>query len=85
VVSTPPQTVTSLQWAVLPGRCGAATLPVLGFDQFATLDVSPSGRAQLDVEIPLALPQTGQYHVNVYSGGNQLDHVITCATLRRGG
>lgn len=83
VVSTPVQEPTSLRWAVLPGRCGAGSLPLLGFDQFPPLDVGSNGRGQLDVEIPLALPQSGSYHVNVYHRGTQLDNVLTCATLRR--
>jgi hypothetical protein len=83
VVSTPVQEPTSLRWAVLSGRCGAGSLPLLGFDQFAPLDVGSNGRGQLDVEIPLPLPQSGSYHVNVYLGGTQLDNVLTCATLRR--
>lgn len=83
VVQTAVQEMTSLRWAVLPGRCGAGSLPLLGFDQFPPLDISSSGRGQLEVEIPLPLPTSGAYHVNVYYGGTQLDHVLTCATLRR--
>lgn len=83
VVQTAVQEATSLRWAVLPGRCGAGSLPLLGFDQFPPLDITSSGRGQLDVEIPLPLPTSGVYHVNVYYGGTQLDHVLTCATLRR--
>jgi hypothetical protein len=83
VVSTALQEPTSLRWALLPDRCGAGSLPLLGFEQFPPLDVSSSGRGQLEVDIPLPLPQSGSYHVNVYSGGVQLDNVLTCATLRR--
>jgi len=83
VVSTPVQEPSSLRWAVLPGRCGAGSVPLLGFDQFPPLDVGSNGRGQLDVEIPLALPQSGSYHVNVYHRGTQLENVLTCATLRR--
>jgi hypothetical protein len=83
VVSTAVRETTSLRWAVLPGRCGAGSLPLLGFDQFAPLDITSSGRGQLEVEIPLALPESGTYHVNVYHRGTQLENVVTCATLRR--
>jgi hypothetical protein len=82
-VSTAIQQPTSLRWALLPGQCGAGSLPLLGFEQFPPLDVTSSGRAHLEVELPLPLPQSGNYHVNVYSGGVQLDDVLTCATLRR--
>ena len=84
VVATAVQEAASLPWAVLPGRCGAGSLPILGFDQFPPLDISSSGRGQLEVDIPLPLPQSGSYHVNVYYGGTQIDNVVTCANLRRG-
>ena len=83
VVSASLKEPTSLRWALHPGRCGAASLPLLGYDQFAPLEVSSSGRGQLDVDLPLELPQTGSYHVNVYFGGTDLDDVLTCANLRR--
>lgn len=74
----------ALRWALLSGRCGAATIPLLGHEQFPPLEMSSGGRGQLDVEIPIALPQSGSYHVNVYFGGMELDDVVTCANLRRG-
>lgn len=83
-VSTALQEPTTLRWAILPGRCGAGSLPLLSFEQFPALDISSSGRGQVEIDLPLELPQSGAYHVNVYMGGNQLNHVLTCATLRRG-
>lgn len=82
-VSTQLQEPTSLRWAVLPGRCGTGSLPLLGFEQFPPLDVTSSGRGQMEVDISIPLPQSGTYHVNVYSGGTELENVLTCANLRR--
>jgi hypothetical protein len=71
------------QWALLPGRCGTGSLPVTGIENFPVIEVSSNGRASLDSELALALPESGEYHVNVYLGGQQLDNVITCANLKR--
>ena len=71
------------QWALLEGRCGTGSLPVIAIDNFPTIEVGSNGRAQLDTEIALGVPPTGEYHINVYVGGQQLDNVITCANLKR--
>lgn len=73
----------TVQWALLAGRCGSGSLPVLPIENFPIMEVGSNGRAQLDEELALELPQTGEYHVNVYLGGQQLDNVITCANLKR--
>lgn len=85
VVTTSVQDAAALRWAVLPGRCGSATIPLLGHEQFPPLEMGSMGRGQIEIELPLELPQSGNYHVNVYSGGRELEHVVTCANLRRGG
>jgi hypothetical protein len=84
-VSVPSQGAASYRWAVLPDRCGAGSLPLIGFDQFPLIDVSTNGRGQVDADLPLELTANGTYHVNVYDGGQQLDNVVTCANLRFGG
>lgn len=71
------------QWALLEGRCGTGSLPVIAIDNFPTIEVGSNGRAQLDTEIALGVPASGEYHINVYVGGQQLDNVITCANLKR--
>jgi hypothetical protein len=71
------------QWGLLPGRCGAGSLPVHAIENFPVIDVSSNGRAQLDDEVALSLPTSGEYHVNIYLGGQNLENVITCANLRK--
>jgi hypothetical protein len=83
VVATSLPEPGALRWALLPGRCGAATIALLGHEQFPPLDMSSSGRGQLEADLPLELPQSGSYHVNVYFGGTDLDDVVTCSNLRR--
>jgi hypothetical protein len=84
-VSTPIQSSGVLQWAMHTGRCGSGTLPIVGIERFPVIEVGTSGRGELDAEMPLSLPETGRFHVNVYVGGQQLNNVLTCANLRREG
>ncbi|HMN10317.1 MAG TPA: hypothetical protein PKC83_16190 [Gemmatimonadaceae bacterium] len=73
----------TVQWALVPGRCGSGGLPALPIDNFPMIEVGSDGRAQLDTELSLSLPESGEYHVNVYSGGQELSNVITCANLKK--
>jgi hypothetical protein len=82
VVAVPTNNTSQLRWALLPGRCGSGSLPLIGFDQFPLLEVSTNGRAELQTDLPLDLSVNGTYHVNAYLGGSQLDNVVTCANLR---
>jgi hypothetical protein len=69
-------------WALVSGRCGSPAIPLLSVNQFPDISMS-NGRGQVDAEVPLALPTSGAYHVDVYwsNGGDQAD-VMTCANLR---
>jgi len=82
-VSTPIQNSTTLQWAIHTNRCGSGTLPIVGVERFQVIEVGTSGRGELDVVMPLSLPESGTFHVNVFLGGQQLNHVLTCGNLRR--
>lgn len=75
---------SDLKWAIVPGRCGSSMMPIAPVDQFPTIEVSANGRGELDRVLPLTLPATGQYHVNVYRGGfGYLENVLTCGNLSR--
>lgn len=82
VVALPVTSNTQYRWAVLPDRCGTGQLPLIGYEQFPLIDLSTNGRGELDVDLPLELEANSSYHVNVYSGGQQLDNVVTCANLK---
>lgn len=70
-----------LSWAIVPGRCGSGGVPVMPSAQFPPLELSNNGRGDVKVDdMPLALPQ-GNYHVNVYRGGDNLTNVIACSNL----
>lgn len=82
---TAPVQSQSLRWAILPGPCGANTLPLIGFEAFPVIEVGATGRGSLDADLPIALPSQGEYHVNVYFQGQQISDVMTCGALRLAG
>ena len=71
----------TVQWALVSGRCGSGAIPVAPLENFPVIEVGSNGRAQLDDELALQLPSSGDYHVNVYLGGQNLDQVFTCAII----
>ena len=84
-VSTPLSNAASLNWAILPGRCGTGSLPLVGVERFPLIEVGNNGRGQLEGDMSLELPTSGTYHVNIYWGsGQQISDVMTCANLRKG-
>lgn len=80
-LSTHLNNAESLQWAVVPGRCGSNMLPIVALTRFPQIEVGPNGRADLDFEIALAMPATGNFHVNVYFRGTTIQNVLTCGNL----
>jgi hypothetical protein len=72
-----------LNWAILPGRCGSGSLPVMPISNFPELTVGGDGRAQVSVELPFEFPKSGDYHINIYHERQQtLDQVVACGNLR---
>ena len=69
-------------WALVSGRCGSPAIPLLSINQFPDISMN-KGRGQVDGEVPLALPTSGTYHVDVYwSNGQDQADVMTCANLK---
>jgi hypothetical protein len=81
-VSVPTSGATQYRWALLPDRCGTGELPLIGFEQFPIIDIGSNGRGQIEADLPLELSANSTYHVNVYSSGQQLDNVVTCANMK---
>ena len=73
----------NLNWAILPGRCGAGSLPILPISNFPELAIGGDGRAQTNVVLPFDFPTRGDYHINIYHERQQtLDQVVACGNLR---
>jgi hypothetical protein len=72
-----------LNWAILPGRCGSGSVPVLPISNFPELQIGGDGRAQVNVTLPFEFPGRGDYHINIYHERQQtLDQVIACGNMR---
>lgn len=82
-LSTRSNEAVSLQWAVLPGACGSNVLPLVGVHRFPVIQVGPNGRADLNLEFALTIPEAGEFHVNVYQGGTSYYDILTCGNLKR--
>lgn len=83
-VSTDVRNASQMLWAIVPGRCGSGSMPIAGVQTFPVIEIGNNGRGELDMEIPITLPTTGTYHVNVYNGGSQLNNVVSCGNLTVG-
>lgn len=83
-VSTDVRNASQMQWALVSGRCGSGALPVVGLQRFPIIEIGGNSRGELDMEMPLTLPTSGSYHVNIYNGGTQLNNVVSCANLSMG-
>jgi hypothetical protein len=81
-LSAASETSQYLHWAIVAGRCGSPAIPLLSVNQFPDISMS-NGRGQLNAEVPLELPTSGTYHVDVFwSNGQDQADVMTCANLR---
>jgi hypothetical protein len=73
--------LTNLTWGIHPGNCASGNPPLV---PPGDITLSVNGRGTVDSDVAFALPQSGNYHINVFRGnGTQLSDVITCANLRR--
>jgi hypothetical protein len=79
-------TERSLAWAILPGSCGNPALPVVPMSNFPELNIAGGGRAQVTTSLPISLPTSGSYHIDIYRdrrGGTE--SLVACGNLRYAG
>ena len=72
-----------LSWALVAGNCGMAALPLIPMANFPSLNVGSGGRAQVTATLPIDLPQSGTYHVDIYKdrSGNAVS-LVGCGNFR---
>ena len=76
-------TERDLNWAILAGSCGTAALPLIPMANFPELNVGGGGRAQVNAVIPLELPQTGTYHIDIYKDRRgSAESLVGCGNLK---
>lgn len=81
MVNSPVQNM-GLRWAIHPGTCGSASLPLMAFDQFPFIEIGSNGRGELSTELPLTFPQSA-VHLNLYLNSSaDMSNVVACANLR---
>jgi hypothetical protein len=72
-----------LSWAIIAGSCGSPSLPIVPMSNFPELNIGTGGRTQVNGTIPVELPTTGQYHVDIYRSRQQsVDALVACGTLK---
>ncbi len=72
-----------LNWAIIAGNCGMAALPLIPLSNFPELNIGSGGRAQVTATLPIDLPTTGAYHIDIYrdrSGGAA--SLVGCGNLK---
>jgi hypothetical protein len=72
-----------LNWAIVTGSCGMAALPLIPISNFPELHIGSGGRAQVTVTLPIDLPASGTYHIDIYKDrtGNAAG-LVGCGNLR---
>jgi hypothetical protein len=72
-----------LSWAILYGRCGSASLPVISKSNFPELDVRGGGIAKVSVSLALEFPTSGSYHIEVYKDRtSENDSIVACGDMK---
>ena len=75
-----------LSWAILPGSCGTGSLPVLPMANFPEINVGGGGRGQVTAQIPLDLPMSGSYHIDIYRDRRaSMDNLVACGNMKFAG
>jgi hypothetical protein len=68
-------------WHVHLGRCGSDQGILGPADAYKPLKVEGNGRAVSDALLPIPLPKTGNYFVNVHASARNLKTIVACGNL----
>lgn len=72
-----------LNWALIAGSCGMAALPLIPLANFPSLNVGSGGRAQVTATLPIELPASGTFHVDVYKDrSGDPSSLVGCGNFR---
>jgi CHRD domain-containing protein len=68
-------------WHVHLGQCGSNG-PIVGpATSYHSLKVGGDGKATGTADLPVAMPSTGQYYINVHASANNMGTIIACGNL----
>ena len=68
-------------WHVHRGQCGNDQGIVGPADRYEVLEVDGDGEASKSATLPIALPRTGNYMVNVHASPENMGTIISCGNL----
>jgi hypothetical protein len=68
-------------WHVHQGQCGGNGAILGPADTYGVLEVGKDGQASRSVTVPLPMPRSGAYMVDVHAAANNLRTIISCGNL----
>ncbi|HEY3011757.1 MAG TPA: hypothetical protein VGJ36_03340 [Gemmatimonadales bacterium] len=68
-------------WHVHRGKCGSDQGILGPADGYKPLKVESNGRASADAVIPVPLPKSGDFSVNVHASSRNLATIVACGNL----
>jgi hypothetical protein len=68
-------------WHVHQGQCGSNG-PIVGpATSYRSLEVNGDGKATATADLPVAMPMSGQYYINVHASASNMATIIACGNL----
>jgi hypothetical protein len=68
-------------WHVHQGECGSDRGVLGPADRYGILEVNNEGRASRTITLPIGLPATGMYMVNVHASAENPGTIVACGNL----
>jgi hypothetical protein len=68
-------------WHIHRGQCGHDQGVLGPSDAYKPLKVESNGRASSTADVPLVLPKTGDYSVNVHASARNMSTIVACGNL----
>ncbi len=68
-------------WHIHEGQCGSNGGILGPPNAYQALDIGGNGRAASTADLPLPLPASGQYYINVHASPNNMGTIIACGNL----
>lgn len=68
-------------WHVHRGHCGTDQGILGPAERYGILEVGGDGKASREVTLPVALPRSGSYMVNVHASPQNLGTIVACGNL----
>jgi hypothetical protein len=67
-------------WHIHTGKCGPGGVYGPG-SAYTPIKADPYGAATLTVTVPVAAPESGDYHVNIHASPTDMSTIVSCGDL----